>query len=109
MALRQRRTGGAGEWAPKVWWMRVCSWAKELADAASEEWLRVTVTSTIEPLAMSGGRSTEGNSIYQLCECESLERIWGFGRSFAPAAVVTYQPFVFCKEHGDSGVDLADC
>lgn len=36
---------------------------KEAREAASEEWLRETVMSTMLPEEMEGGRRMEGNSI----------------------------------------------
>lgn len=40
--------------------------AKDFWDADSEDWLRETVISTMEPEVMEGGRSMEGNSIWTL-------------------------------------------
>jgi hypothetical protein len=57
--------GAAGSADPKQ--ARIWSWSslKERSAAASEFLLRVTLMSTMEPEAMSGGRRIEGNSIWQ--------------------------------------------
>ncbi len=63
VALRHRRMGAAGSAAPKE--ARIWSWSclKARSAAASEFLLRVTLMSTMDPEAMSGGRRIEGNSI----------------------------------------------
>jgi hypothetical protein len=65
VALRQRRTGGVGECTPKVW--KMVDWRAWKAFCAefSDEWLRDTVMSTMEPEDMSEGRRIEGNSIWR--------------------------------------------
>ncbi len=44
--------------------MRSCSERKDFSAADSEEALRETLMSTMEPEAISGGSRMEGNSIY---------------------------------------------
>lgn len=40
--------------------------AKDFCEATSEEVLRATVISTMEPDVMEGGRRMDGNSIYRV-------------------------------------------
>jgi len=63
VALRQRRTGGEGEEEPNS--ERSCDWSdvKALVARSSAVKLRATLTSTMLPEVMSGGRRMDGNSI----------------------------------------------
>lgn len=64
VALRQRRLGALGSAAPRA--LKILSWRARKARSASssEATLRATVTSTMEPEEMSGGRRMDGNSIW---------------------------------------------
>jgi hypothetical protein len=63
VALRQRRIGAVGERRPNVWKMVVWREVNAFWAADSEERLRETVMSTMEPEEMSGGSRMDGNSI----------------------------------------------
>jgi hypothetical protein len=63
VAFLQRSTGGVGACTPNVWYMVDCKPWKAFFALVSEEWLRETVMSTMEPEEMSAGRRMEGNSI----------------------------------------------
>lgn len=100
VALRQRRMGGEGSRSPKVRRMLDCSAWNLAAAADSVSALRVTSMSTMLPEEMSGGRRIEGNSIYTDV---SYRR-----QGAAMLQLGAYESFVFCEEHGDTCIDLAD-
>lgn len=68
VALRQRSMGAVGEFRPNVWRIVVCRLVNAFWAADSEERLRETVISTMEPEDMSGGRRMDGNSIYYVSQ-----------------------------------------
>lgn len=65
VVLRTRRVGGEGEWVPKEERIWSCRSRNARSAAASEDLLRETLMSTMEPERMSGGRRIEGNSIWE--------------------------------------------
>ena len=82
-----------------------CREAKDFCEVDSEDWLRETVISTIEPEVMEGGRRIEGNSICNL----NGESVKGQGaRRFKSDPSGAYKTLILCKENGDASINFAD-
>ena len=80
--------------------------AKDFCEAASEDWFRETVISTMEPEVMDGGRSMEGNSIWELMEAVS-DGFLGMELEHC-VPLKTHKALVLSEKNGDTSIDFAD-
>lgn len=79
--------------------------AKDFWEAVSEDWLRETVISTMEPEVMEGGRSMEGNSIWDIETAVSKSFRCKIGLC---VPLRTHKALILCEEDGDASIDFAD-